>query len=122
MLEFKVKVPDLSDIVKEFGENAIREITFGMEAEFKARMTEPKSGKIYPRGKDRFHQASAGGEAPAVDSGNLIGSIMPNVEKLRGELQINWYGLYLDQEMNRPFIMPSLDAVLKNFRGNRNVA
>jgi hypothetical protein len=122
MLAFKVEIPDLSDIVKEFGENAIREITFGMEAEFKARMAEAKSGNIYPRGKDRFHQASARGEAPAVDSGNLINSIMPSVEKLRGEIQMNWYGLYLDQEMNREFIMPSLDEVLKNFRGNRNVA
>jgi hypothetical protein len=31
----------------------------------------PKTGRIYPRGK-KVHQASAPGEAPATDTGNLV--------------------------------------------------
>jgi hypothetical protein len=36
----------------------------------------PKTGKLYPRGKngDKVHQASAPGEAPATDTGALVSS------------------------------------------------
>ena len=38
-------------------------------------MNPPKSGKEYKRGQ-RIHQASAPGEAPATDTGNLANSIL----------------------------------------------
>jgi hypothetical protein len=118
MLNVRVEIPDLQELINEQGEIVIKDITFGLEREFKIRMAQKKSGEIYPRGKSAFHQASAPGEAPAVDSSNLIGSIMPTIEKLRGEITMNWYGLYLDQELNRPFVEPSLDEVLRQLRGN----
>jgi HK97 gp10 family phage protein len=47
---------------------------FRIEANAKGSMSGPKSGRIYPR-KGRKHQASAPGEAPAIDTGALVNSI-----------------------------------------------
>lgn len=46
-----------------------------LERKTKSAMLTGKSGRRYKRGKDSIHIASAPGEAPADDSGNLLGSI-----------------------------------------------
>lgn len=46
-----------------------------IEGELKSSMAQAKTGRSYKRGKDKVHIASAPGESPAVDSGNLTGSI-----------------------------------------------
>lgn len=43
---------------------------FGISTDIKLQMAEPKSGVVYAG-----HQASAPGEAPAIDTGNLVNSI-----------------------------------------------
>jgi phage gpG-like protein len=48
---------------------------FVYEGYVKASMTEAKTGRTYRRGKKGTHTASAPGEAPAIDYGNLINSI-----------------------------------------------
>ena len=45
-----------------------------LETKVKLSMTEAKSGRMYGRGA-KSHRASAPGEAPAVDMGNLVNSI-----------------------------------------------
>jgi hypothetical protein len=35
----------------------------------------PKTGREYPRGRDKVHRASAPGQAPATDTGTLVSSI-----------------------------------------------
>lgn len=45
------------------------------KAAFEEGMRSPKSGKFYRRKGGRIHRASAGGEYPAVDYGELIGSV-----------------------------------------------
>lgn len=35
----------------------------------------PKTGREYPRGRDKIHRASAPGQAPATDTGTLVSSI-----------------------------------------------
>lgn len=65
----------LQEAVSKFQRKAI----FHIEGEIKSSMAEPKSGNVYPRGTGE-HIASAPGESPAVDSGNLIGSIQSNFE------------------------------------------
>ena len=35
----------------------------------------PKTGREYPRGRDKIHRASAPGQAPATDTGTLVISI-----------------------------------------------
>lgn len=51
-----------------------------IEGRLAASMAEPKSGNAYKRGKEGVHIASAPGESPAVDSGNLLGSIHTEFE------------------------------------------
>ncbi len=46
-----------------------------IEGQLKAEMLEGKHGRSYRRGKESVHVASAPGEAPADDSGNLLSSI-----------------------------------------------
>jgi hypothetical protein len=119
LLRVKVEIPDLQELIKERGSLVIKEITFRTYDEFIDRMRQKKTGKLYPRGKV-FHQASAPGEAPAVDSSNLINSIIPDYKDLRGEIVMNDYGFILDQYKDRDFIIPSLDAVMKRFESNKN--
>lgn len=54
---------------------AVRETVFDIEGRAKLLMQGPKHGAEYPRGKGAVHQASAPGEAPAVDTGHLWNSI-----------------------------------------------
>jgi phage gpG-like protein len=52
----------------------VRKTAADVESEVKKEMAAPKSGRRYRRGGG-MHQASAPGEAPAVDLGQLINSI-----------------------------------------------
>lgn len=45
------------------------------EESIKSILTGSKSGRVYKRGKGVFHRASAAGEAPASDTGNLVQNI-----------------------------------------------
>lgn len=54
---------------------AVRETIFDIESRSKALMAGAKSGEMYARPNGRMHQASAPGEAPAIDTGNLVNSI-----------------------------------------------
>ena len=61
----------LTEIVKE----TLNEV----ESDIAVAMGEPKSGREYRRG-ERWHQASAPGEAPAVDMGALAASIQQRLD------------------------------------------
>lgn len=61
----------LPDAVARINQEAAKAI----ELDAKMAMAEPKSGRVYNLGKDKLHQASAPGEAPAIDTGNLANSI-----------------------------------------------
>ncbi len=50
-----------------------------VESEIQKSMRAPKTGRIYRRGSG-FHQASAAGEAPAIDTGVLRSSIAVKIE------------------------------------------
>jgi hypothetical protein len=52
-----------------------RDAAKAVEQTSKLSMEEPKSGRIYDMGNGRMHQASAPGEAPAVEIGKLSNSI-----------------------------------------------
>lgn len=45
------------------------------EKQIKLELSRPGHGRLYKRGKNRWHQASAPGEPPAVDYGDLRRSI-----------------------------------------------
>ncbi|MBC8137077.1 MAG: hypothetical protein H8F28_14450 [Fibrella sp.] len=112
----------------------VRATTFEIEAHAKAAIqTGTKSGRVYTRiakkgsrnSKGRFlkagrrisHQASAPGEAPATDTGNLASSIQGSMDTpggLSGTVNVGAeYGAILEPE--RPFMAPAAEAVKPGF-------
>lgn len=67
-------IPTIQAQVRPAVSRVVRKTAFDLEAEVKNEMRGPKSGRLYRRGS-RTHQASAPGQAPAVDFGQLINSI-----------------------------------------------
>lgn len=63
----------------------VEKTTLDIQREIVDRMHDPKSGHIYPRPGGKHHQASAPGEAPAIDTAALANSIQ--VEMSAGGLQ-----------------------------------
>ena len=89
-----------------------------VEKRAKASMYEAKTGRIYVR-RGIAHQASAPGEAPAVDIGALAGSANT---AMAGPLEAHIgasveYAEYLEKEeyLNRPFLRPALEAEREPF-------
>ncbi len=79
----------------------------------------PKTGRIYKKGKGgRFHIASSPGNAPAVDSGALRGSLIFDVRNLEVEVgsiignKKGNYPLYLEEGTKkmeaRPWLAPAV--------------
>lgn len=95
-------------------------------------MQPPKTGKLYRRGEKRMHQASAAGESPANDTGNLVRNITTKYDqpKLEGTVNVGTqYGRRLEygfvgQDAKgrtydvapRPFARPSLQEVTPEIR------
>ena len=57
----------------------VQETLNEIESDIAVAMGEPKSGREYRRG-ERWHQASAPGEAPAIDMGALAASIQQRLD------------------------------------------
>lgn len=82
-----------------------------------ASMTGQKSGRIYKIGKNRTHQASAPGQAPAVLTGQLRSSITINrVTDYEYLVSIAApYGRILEFAKNRPFAIPASEKAWASF-------
>ena len=82
----------------------------------------PASGNVYQSSvSGRDHQASAPGEAPMSDSGNLAGSIATSFNGLEGVVFTPLdYGRYLEFGTSkikpRPWLLPSLEEDAPLFR------
>lgn len=82
-----------------------------------AKMKEPKSGNVYYRG-NRVHVASAPGEFPAVDSGNLISKVRirrfdRGLTAVIGPQDVPYASLLeggTSRMKPRPFIKPTFEA------------
>lgn len=73
----------------------------------------PKTGKRYKRGK-RWHIASSEGNAPAVDTGQLLRSIVMDVRIDEVEVGVRGgapYAIFLEDPeiLNRPFLTPAIE-------------
>lgn len=74
-----------------------------------------KSGKTYKKYRPRrTHKASAKGEAPATDTGNLVNSIKVNEQiGLKAQVQAGAkYAGYLEDDLDRPFMQPAYEENL----------
>lgn len=96
----------------------IQETILELETDIKADMAEPKTGAIDPRG----HQASAPGEAPAVDYGVLINSVQTDM--IRDDLGLVYEGTEYAAPLEygtvhmapRPHMTPAADRARPKFQ------
>lgn len=102
------------DIVLFKGGNKIR--TTMIESMVSGRRKQGPSGLLYPRGPGKFHIASASGEAPAVDSGELLRSLLFEVQNNKLETGVAGGAPYADdlelgtRNMDaRPFLEPATE-------------
>lgn len=122
----------------------VEQTTLDYERAVKEQMRAPKHGRTYRRGRItnadsaklpkglkryqtakgdtrvivgyKLHRASAPGEAPAVDSGELINSIQPKVEGARGTIAVGAaYAGILEYQKDRPVFEPTLERMRTGF-------
>lgn len=114
------KLAKLDETLEQF----VKDGAAVIEGNLKASMAEPKTGRAYKRGS-KVHIASARGESPAVDSGNLTGSIQQIFPStLEGLIGTNVeYAIWLEDPdgLNRPLwqktaddSLPTLEKMLKD--------
>jgi phage gpG-like protein len=115
------RFPEIIKGMEAAAGKAVRETILDIEGRTKAMMTGPKSGAYYERPNGRTHQASAPGEAPAVDTGNLINSIQTQMTgAMVGVVYTNAeYAPVLEfggaRMAARPFFTPATQAAWPEF-------
>ncbi len=119
-VQVEIDTRRLNQILRDLPGNAraaVATIAHEIEGQAKVSMGEEKHGEVYLVQGGIEHQASAPGEAPAMDTGNLVNSIQ--VEMTGPAAAVVYtnveYALYLefgtiDMEP-RPFLQPAVDAV-----------
>jgi len=117
MISVRVKdrTPELFQKLEKAVGRFVRKGALYIEGQLKSSMAEPKSGNAYPRGKEGTHIASAPGESPAVDSGNLIGSITVLMESTL-EAKIGTpveYSIWLEESTERMAQRPLWERTAK---------
>ena len=117
MLSITAVIPDLSRFTRDVTDRvdaAVAETALAAANDVKASMLAEKSGALYRRGKVT-HQASAPGEAPAVDTRQLVGSIVTErLAPMRHAVNANTeYAIHLEYGTRnmapRPFMRPALE-------------
>jgi hypothetical protein len=80
----------------------------------------PRTGKRYRRGGNAIHVASAPGEPPAIDSGNLVNSFQYQVQSESSLLLSSSrdYAEELEFEKNRPYFIETIQNNLDNLLDN----
>lgn len=113
-------LPRITAQLRPRASQAIRKTCQDIERITKESMQGPKTGIIYARGK-KPHQASAPGEAPAIDYGVLVNSIQTEMEsELRGIVYTNTeYAPVLEfggaRIKPRPFFRPAAEKAFPAF-------
>ena len=114
------KFPLISAEMRRNAGQAVRATALRIETTAKESMAGPKSGRIYPRSSGE-HQASAPGEAPAIDTGALVNSVgMEMVSSLTAQVGTDKeYGLYLEygtaRVAARPWLTPAVEQERDGF-------
>lgn len=103
--------------------HAVQRSAVELESELKQAILKSKpSGRLYKRGKNRFHRASAKGQPPAVDSGSLINSVKSqSTSPLKASVSTNKsYAKTLDnkEKLNRPFFSETANKFKAKFKAN----
>lgn len=115
------RIPELMAAMTNHANQAVRETIFDIARRSVVLMQGPKTGYEYPRPNGRMHQASAPGEAPAVDTGNLFNSIKADMigSKVGVVFTNVEYAPILEfggaKMAARPFFAPATDAAWPGF-------
>jgi len=107
-------------LIKDQASKLIGKILRDIHSRILDLMRQPKTGRVYYRGKKKSikHQASAPGEAPAVDHSILWNSISaPPPAGTVGTISVGAeYGVFLEQGTRfmkrRPYIEPAVNGIL----------
>lgn len=122
MSNFEVKIP--SELIRDFvsaASSVIRETIFKIQTAMLISFTGLKTGRFYRVSKTgKLHQASAPGEAPAVETGNLSNTVAQGVSfpsPTEGLISINAeYAALLEfgtlRMAARPYVTPAIRGVL----------
>lgn len=116
------RIPELLNKLPNVVDNIVYKTALEVEKDAKASMSGGKSGRVYLR-KGRSHQASAPGQAPAIDTGNLVNSIQAKRTGMgSAEVSANAeyaaaleFGSIKRNLAMRPFFKPAAERAMKNF-------
>ena len=114
------QLPTIRPLIRARAGMVVRQTAIRAVEHMKMAMRAPKHGRVYVRG-GAIHRASAPGEAPAVDTGNLWNSIQIDFpDELRAEVGVGApYAPFLEYGTSkmapRPFFWPAVDAVRSEF-------
>lgn len=110
-------IPAIQASIRPSVSQVVRKTAHDVEAGVKTEMRAPKSGRLYRRGSGT-HQASAPGQAPAVDFGQLINSIqVENVTELTSLVGTNTeYAMALEYGSRRVAPRPVWRPVIEKMR------
>ena len=114
------RLPQLSGEIRRRASAVVRKTVQVIRAEVVESMQGPKSGREYAR-SGKFHQASAPGQAPAIDYGVLVNSIKTEmVSDVTGIVFTNVeYALPLEfgsaRMAARPFMGPAAETQRRPF-------
>lgn len=120
---FKIRFNNFAKIAEKLAaecERIVQTTAAQIEQDAKMSMRGSKSGRIYQRGR-RTHTASAPGEPPAIDTGNLVNSIETRrVNAFTARVNVGAeYGAALefgtDTTAPRPFLRPAVNKHADEF-------
>jgi hypothetical protein len=116
MITIKIDTSNFQRNITAEVSKIVRQATLMIESNAKiAIQTGPKTGRTYRR-RGRTHRASARGEAPASDTGFLVGSIESNFPSaLTGIVTVGAeYARMLEEILDRPFVQPAIDKTIED--------
>jgi hypothetical protein len=117
-LKFTNNLPRITARVHSRAGSVVRKTVAELEARIKISFSEPKHGNVDSRG----HQASAPGEAPAIDYGHLASSVQAFMETAtKGGVGVGAeYGPDLEYGTSdmepRPFMVPQAEGIKREFQ------
>lgn len=115
------KFPAIRAGMETLANQAVRSTIADIEGRAKTSMTGPKTGLLYHRPGGKAHQASAPGEPPAVDTGNLMNSLQSEMTGATSGVVYTVAEYAPALEMGsvrmeaRPFLTPATTGAWPNF-------
>ena len=125
--ELKVDLTGMERHKRAFGsdmERALAGIAEDIVTDIKTSFDSGPGGRVYKRGRGRFHTASVAGQPPNVDDGTLRASIRQDkTGKLERTVSTGVeYALLLEEGTPkiaaRPFMRPAFDRAARKFGAN----